>query len=72
MMDGEDHRIALPERYDFRARLHPRPLLGDDELAPFEVSRRPRQQDRQLQREDMLTVQVLMQAVVVVGAVAKQ
>jgi len=37
MMDGEYHCITLPERYYLGARLHPRPLLGEDELAAGEV-----------------------------------
>ena len=53
-------------------RLHARALLGQHELAAGEVSARLRQQDGELQREDMLAVEVLVEAVVVAGAVAEE
>jgi hypothetical protein len=37
MMHGEGHRIALTKCHDVGARLHARPLFGQDELAAFEV-----------------------------------
>src|SRR6184192_1934653 len=37
MMHGEDHRIPLLQRHDLNAGLHPRTLLGQDELAAREV-----------------------------------
>src|SRR6185437_10151319 len=36
LVDGKDHRIALTQRNDFGAALHPRPLLGEDEFAALE------------------------------------
>ena len=32
VMHGENDRVAAAQRHDFRARLHARPLLGQDEL----------------------------------------
>src|SRR4029077_3646923 len=37
MMHGEDHRVAAAQRHHLRPRLHPRPLLGQDELATGEI-----------------------------------
>src|SRR5207244_1334684 len=72
MMHGEDDGIPLAKRHDLRARLHARPLLGDDELTSREILPRLREQDRHLQREDTLSVEVLVQAVVVTRAVREQ
>src|SRR5436305_12806747 len=40
LVDREDHRVALRERHDLRARLHARSLLGHDELAAGTVALR--------------------------------
>src|SRR5215470_18683936 len=72
VMHGKDDALALAERDDLRARLHARPLLREDEFAAQEILARPRQQERNLQREDVLAVDVLMQAVVVAGSVLEQ
>ena len=72
VMHSKSHRIALPERHHFGPRLHSRPLLGQHEFATGEIAARFRQQDRDLQREHMLAVEVLMQAVVVTGPILQQ
>ncbi|MNC85217.1 hypothetical protein D3C83_08070 [compost metagenome] len=72
MMNREHYGIALAERDHHRPRLHARTLLGDDEFAAGEVPRGFRQQDGRLQREDMLAVEILVQAVIVIGAVLQQ
>src|SRR5688500_6244308 len=72
VVNGEHHRVALAKRHDVRARLHARPLLGEHEFAAGEVAPRLGKQDGELQREYMLAVQVLVQAVVVFGAVSQQ
>src|SRR3569623_1039874 len=46
VMNREDDGIALPERHDFGAALHARPLLGQHKLDAGEVFVRTRQQDR--------------------------
>ena len=56
---------------DFRPRLHAGPLLGQDEFAAREIHARLVEQKRDLDREDMLAVEVLVQAVVIVGTVAE-
>ena len=38
----EYHRLALPQRHDFAARLRPRPLLDEQELAAGKVLARAR------------------------------
>src|SRR5436190_524275 len=70
--DGEHHRITLPERHDFRPRLHAWTLLGQDELATRKVAVGFGQQNGDLEWKNMLAVEVLMQAVVVVLPVLKQ
>src|SRR5688572_21983786 len=72
VVHGEYRSMALAQRHDLRARLHPRALLGDDEFAAGEVASGLGQQDRDLQREHVLAVEILMQAVVVAGAVLQK
>ena len=72
LSDGEGHRISLSERDHFGAGLHPGTLFRHDELAARKVRSRPGQEHRELQREHMLTVNVLMQAVVVTGLILEQ
>jgi hypothetical protein len=71
VMNWKDYRIALAQSYDHRSRLHAWPLLRQHKLAPGEISLRFRQQDRELQRKDVLAVKVLMETVVIAGLVLK-
>src|SRR5258706_8722460 len=41
VVDGEDHRLALDQRHELAARLRPRPLLDQQELAAGEIDARP-------------------------------
>ena len=66
---SEHHTVALGQRDHLDARLHARSLFSQHKFAAFEVFDRLRQENRNLQREDMLPVQVLMQTVVITGAV---
>ena len=68
--DWKDDGVALSERDHSGARLASRPLLSEDEFAAFETGR-VRQQDRDLERKQMLAVHVLVQAIVVAGTVAE-
>lgn len=72
LADGKDHGAALLERRDFGAGLLTRTLLGQHELAAGEVSPWRGKQDGDLQREDMLTVKVLVKTVEVAVTVTKQ
>src|SRR5690349_4804462 len=72
MAHREDDRFALAQRYDLGARLAARALLGQHEFPARKIDSRSAQQDRRLQRKDEFPVDVLMQAVVIVDAVAKQ
>ena len=72
VMDGDHRSVALTQRQHERPRLHARTLLGHHELATFEIAPRLRKQYHHLQREHMLAVEILVQAVVVVGAVLQQ
>jgi hypothetical protein len=58
--------------YDRGARLHARALFGQDELAAVEVLAGFGQQHRDLQREDVLAIEILMQAVEVARPVPQQ
>ncbi len=72
MMDREDNRITLRKRYDFDARLHARPLLGEHEFTASKVALGLQEQHRQLQREHPFPVEILVQAVVVPRPVLQQ
>ena len=72
LVHGKDHGIPPSERHDLDARLHARPLLGQHELAAGELLAGLRQQARNLKRKDMLAIQILVQAVVVVRTVAEE
>src|SRR4051812_12506820 len=71
VMDGEDDGVALGERDHFGARLHARPLLGEYEFAAGEIAGR-REQERDLDGEDEVAVEILMEAVVIAGTVLEQ
>ncbi len=72
MPDRKDHPLPLRERYDLGPRLHPRPLLGQNEFTPSEISPRPGKKKRDLEREDVLAVEILMQAIEIVWPIAQQ
>jgi hypothetical protein len=72
MAHGEGCGIALAERHHDRPRLHPGTLLGQNQLASIKRNAWSRKQDHHLQRKHHGAVQILMQAVAVAGAVAKQ
>jgi hypothetical protein len=65
MMHRKGNRVPLPKRNDLRPRLHTRTLLRQHKLSSGKIHSRLRQQDRNLDREDMLAVKILMQAVVI-------
>jgi hypothetical protein len=67
VMDREGHRIALQKWYDLRAALHAWPLFGQDELAAREVLTGFREENRDLDRECEVAVEILVQAVEVTG-----
>jgi hypothetical protein len=53
---GEHHAVALSERRHFDARLHPRPLFGQYKFTALEIFGRLGEEDRDLQRENVLAV----------------
>lgn len=71
VVDRKDHALALPQRHDFGARLHARPLLSEHELAAGKISPRLGQKKRHLKRKDVLTVNILMQTIEVTGTIAE-
>src|ERR1700679_2424922 len=68
----ENNSVTLTERHDHRSALHARALLRHDELAAGEVCAGLGQQNSQLEREDMLAIEVLVQAVVVVDSILQK
>src|SRR4029450_12100683 len=72
MMDWEDDAVSLPERHYFSARLLARSLLREHEFTAREVVSRHRQEAGDLQREDMLAIEILMEAVVIALAIVQE
>ena len=72
VMDGEGHCITLPKRHDLGAALHARPLFGQDELAAGEVLAGLREEDRDLDRECEIAIEVLVEAVEVTRDILQQ
>ena len=62
LIDGEHERVALAQREDIGS-LSARGGLGHDEFTTLEIVAGLGEQDRHLQREDMLAIEVLVQAV---------
>src|SRR3978361_1465082 len=72
VVNREYNSIALTKRYHHRSALHARALLRHHELAAGEVRAGVGQQNSQLEREDMLAIEVLVQAVIVVHSILKK
>ncbi|SRR5258708_35623371 len=64
-VNRESHSITLLEWHDFRARLQARALLGEHKFAAHEVLTRGGEQNGHLNWEHMLSVEILMQAIVI-------
>src|SRR5207253_8285835 len=69
---GEDDAISLAQRNHLGTGLHARSLLGHHELASMEISPGFGEKNRELQREDMLSVEILMQTVVIACSILQQ
>jgi hypothetical protein len=67
VVNREGHGVTLVKRNDLRSRLHTGPLLREHEFSSGEISLRLGKQDRYLNRKDMLSIEVLVEAVVVAG-----
>jgi hypothetical protein len=72
MIHRERHRVTLAKRNHLWPRLHARPLFGEHEFAPCEISLWFREQDRYLYWKDVLSVEILMQAIVVAFGVLEE
>src|ERR1700709_2861244 len=72
VVDREGNGIALAQRNDLGPALHPRTLLGQDELAAGEILPRLGEKDRHLDRECEVSVEILMKAVEVAGDVLQR
>jgi len=68
----EDDRLAALEDDDLAARLGPRPLLDEQNLAARVVRAPAREHARHLQRKGERAVEILVQAVVAAGRVAEE
>src|SRR5579863_5420224 len=60
MMNRKNHCIALTQRNHFRARLHAGALLSQHKFATRKISPGHGEQERRLQREYVLAVEILM------------
>lgn len=69
MMDAKDHPVTLIHTEHFNAGLLSRPLFGKHEFAAIEVLSPLTQENGRLEGEDNFPVQVLMQTIVITGAI---
>ena len=72
IMNGEGHRVALFQSNHFRSRLHAWPLLGEHKFSSSEVPPRLRQQNCDLDREDMLAIEILMETIEIARSVLQE
>src|SRR5436190_8802182 len=68
----ENHAVTLLQRYHLDAGLHAWTLLREHQLAALEIASGLGEEHSDLQREDVLAAEILVQAVVVAGAIAQQ
>ncbi len=71
VVHGKNDGIALAERHHLGARLHARALLSEDKFSSREGSRR-REQDGHLKRKDKIAINVLVETVIIAGAIGQQ
>ena len=71
-VNRKHHRVTLRQRHHRNPRLHARALLGEHELTALEIFARLAEEDRHLERENMLAIKFLMQAVVIIPSVLQQ
>jgi hypothetical protein len=72
VMNRKSHGIALSKRNHLWSRLHARTLLGQHEFATSKVCSRFREQNRNLDGEHVLAIEILMEAVVIACTVLEQ
>ena len=72
VVNWENHPVALLELRYFGPRLHAWPLFSQHELSSGEILTRARKQERNLKRENEITVQILVQGVEVARVVLQQ
>src|SRR5205809_4443139 len=72
MVHREHHGIAPTQRHHLGPRLHAWALLGQHELSAGEILFGLRQENRHLQRKDMLAVKILVESIVVARGVSQQ
>lgn len=60
VMDGENDCVTLVKLYDFWPRLHARTLFSQHEFAACEIAFGFGQQNRDLEWEDVLAIEVLV------------
>jgi len=72
VMNCEGYCITLAEGNDLRPRLHARALFREYEFTADEIALRLGEQNRYLNGKHMLPIEVLMEAVVVAGAILEE
>ena len=71
LIHGEDDGVALLKRHYRRPRLHPRPLLDQDEFTAGKITQRIRKKYGDLERKYVFSIKVLVETVIVVFPVSK-
>jgi hypothetical protein len=71
-VDRKHNCVTLLQRHHRGTRLHARALLSEHELTTLEIFPRFAEENRHLERENMLAIAILMQAVVIILAVLQQ
>ena len=72
MMYRKGNRVTPAKRNHLRSGLHPWALFGEHKLPTRKILSRFREKDGDLDREDMLAIEILMQTIVVTLAVLQQ
>lgn len=72
VVDSEDYRLTLMERNDRGPGLHSGTLFGQNELSTREVLPRFAEEKGDLEREDELTIEILVETVVIVLLIFEQ
>jgi hypothetical protein len=72
VMHRKDHAISLTEQHDFSPRLHPWLLFHQHELTTGQVLTWSREEKRNLQRKDEITINVLVKTIEIAYIVLQQ
>jgi hypothetical protein len=71
-MDRKGDSVTLPKWHNLSTALHARPLFCQDELATCEVLAGPGEENRDLERECEIAIQILMETVEITRNILQQ